>query len=216
MYSLSELFEKVNSVEYRTVGQEVDYCFVKEENTLYIYFEPSNGGKDWKHNFMFKKRPYKDMKIPYKVHRGFLECWKTVEDIILARIADPTIKEIVIVGYSHGGALSALCHECCWYNRPDIRNNIWGIGFDSPRVYGSFTVDNKLKERWAQYIVIRNHNDLVTHVPPALFGYCHVGTVVKVGEKPHPGLIKAHYPEEILYSLQNFNYNTNWKEICVK
>lgn len=214
MKSLTELFYNVNrNVPYITVGDGVDYCFIQEDRTLYIYFEPSDGKIDWKHNFMFAKRPYKDMKIPYRVHRGFLQCWKTIEDVIIDRIADRNINEIIIIGYSHGGALSMLCHECCWFHRPDIKNNIWGIGFDSPRVYAGFWVKKSLKPRWQQYMIIRNHTDLVTHMPPKLLGYSHVGKLVKIGKKKKYNCIKSHYPSNISESLAEFEYNENWKEI---
>lgn len=214
MKSLTELFYNVNrNVPYITVGDGVDYCFIQENETLYIYFEPSDGKVDWKHNFMFRKKPYKDMEIPYYVHRGFLECWKTIEDIVIERINDTTIKEIIIVGYSHGGALSMLCHECCWFHRPDIRKNIWGIGFDSPRVYAGYVVKKELRERWNQYMVIRNDTDIVTHVPPWIFGYHHVGKLVQIGKGKKYGLIKSHYPANISQALSEFEYNENWKEI---
>ena len=37
---------------------------------------------------MFKRRPYHAMKVPYKVHRGFLKCWKYVEPIIIEKIIE--------------------------------------------------------------------------------------------------------------------------------
>lgn len=212
MKSLTELFYNVDrNVPYIMVGEGVDYCFMEEESTLYIYFEPSDGKIDWKHNFMFAKRPYKDMKEPYRVHRGFLKCWKYVEDIIIEKIKDAKFTEIIIVGYSHGGALAMLCHECCWYHRPDIRDNIWGIGFDTPRVYAGFRVRHQLKKRWKQFLVIRNHTDLVTHLPPTLFGYSHVGEMLKIGKKAKYGCIKSHFPDKILKSLEECPYNENWK-----
>lgn len=214
MKELTQLFREVDHlVEYKTVGEDVNYCFQQQDTTLYIYLEPSNGKLDWKHNFMFAKRPYKDMEIPYKVHRGFLKCWKYLEDIVIERINDVNIEEIIIVGYSHGGALSMLCHECCWFHRPDIRDNIWGIGFDSPRVYAGFKVKKALKERWKQYMIIRNNTDLVTHVPPYIFGYCHVGKMVEIGQGKEYSCIKSHYQDNILQSLNEFDYNDKWKEL---
>lgn len=212
MKSLTELFYNVDrNVPYIMVGEGVDYCFMEEGSTLYIYFEPSDGKIDWKHNFMFAKRPYKDMKEPYRVHRGFLKCWKYVEDIIIEKIKDAKFTEIIIVGYSHGGALAMLCHECCWYHRPDIRENIWGIGFDTPRVYAGLKVRKQLKKRWKNFLVIRNHTDLVTHLPPVIFGYSHVGQMLKIGKKAKYGCIKSHYPDKILKSLEECPYNENWK-----
>jgi len=71
--SLSKLFfDCAHTVKYSTVGNDVNYAFVEESKTLYIYFQGSSSVTDWIRNFLFGKRPYKDMKIPYKVHRGFL------------------------------------------------------------------------------------------------------------------------------------------------
>ena len=71
------------------------------------------------------------MDIKYRVHGGFLKCWKQVEDLIIEKIKETTratvwnnrIKEyeardvykfnrIIVSGYSHGGALAQFCHEC--------------------------------------------------------------------------------------------------------
>ena len=211
MYSLIELFNKVNGgVPYITADNDVQYCTIRENDVLYIYLAPSNSELDWKHNFMFGKRPYKDMKIPYKVHRGFLKCWKTIEDIIIDIIHDITIRSIIIVGYSHGGALAMLCHECCWFHRPDIRKYIYGISFEGPRVYASFFVKKQLKERWKNFINFRNRNDIVTHVPPVLFGYTHVGRIIKIKHKDWYGCVKAHYPSHVRQALLEYDLNNNW------
>ena len=87
MYKLSELFHKcAYDVDYKQVGDSVNYAFVEEGSHLYIYFQGSNSITDWVRNFMFPAKPYKDMEIPYRVHRGFLAAWKTVEDIIIKKI----------------------------------------------------------------------------------------------------------------------------------
>ena len=90
----------------------------------------------------------------------------------------------------------------------DIREKIYGIGFDSPRVYAGFTVKKELQERWAQYIVFRNHSDIVTHVPPVLFGYCHVGTVIQIGKDLKINPVESHYPDNILMALKEFEEET--------
>lgn len=72
---LSELFYNcAYVVDYKQVGDSVNYAFVEDtkESTLYIYFQGSNSITDWVRNFMFPTKPYKDMEIPYRVHRGFL------------------------------------------------------------------------------------------------------------------------------------------------
>jgi len=228
MESLSKLF-RICAYEapYVQVGDSVNYAFIEEGTTLYIFFQGSNSITDWVRNFWFFKKPYKDMEIPYKVHSGFLAAWKTVEDIIINKITelnssdtvrtwyndtdfidrpDYKWKKIITVGYSHGGALSGFCHECVWFYRPDIRNNIFGYGFESPRFYHGFWVKKALKERWKNYIIIRNHNDIVTRVPPKILCFTHVGTVLhlrssKVNKYKFPKCVASHYPENIYETL---------------
>ena len=68
-----------------------------------------------------------------------------------------------------------------------------------------------LKERWAKFTVIRNNNDLVTHCPPALFRFCHVGKILKihgntdlVKAKWVPKCIKDHYPQTVYDGLVKY------------
>ena len=134
MKKLSKLFhECAYEIKYQQVGDSVNYAFKEGGSTLYIYFEGSNSITDWVRNFLFPAVPYKDMDIEYKVHRGFLAAWKEVEDIIIEKITEKELPEdspenrykwqhIIVVGYSHGGALAAFAHECIFYWRPDLRD----------------------------------------------------------------------------------------------
>ena len=222
MTKLSELFRKCDhGIKYQTVGNDVNYAFEEdaETRTLTIYFQGSSSTTDWVRNFLFKKKPYKDMKVAYRVHRGFLAAWKEVEDIIIDKILEKDTsllcnkwKHIIVVGYSHGGALAAFCHECVWFNRPDLRETgLEGYGFEAPRIYGGWHVKKSLQERWAKFTVIRNNNDLVTHCPPALFRFCHVGKILKihgntdlVKAKWVPKCIKDHYPQTVYDGLVKY------------
>lgn len=228
-FTLDELFDNcAYKVVYTQVGDSVNYAFVEEGDTLYIYFQGSNSISDWVRNFWFFKKPYKDMRISYYVHGGFLSAWKEVEDIIIKKITevkspytkrtwysytdfidgpDYRFNNIITVGYSHGGALSGLCHECVWYNRQDIRHSIFGFGFESPRFYHGLFVKKELKERWENYTVIRNHCDIVTFMPPKLFLFSHVGKLLalkktKTNNYVRPKFIGAHCPDKVLESLR--------------
>ena len=217
---LSELFYNcAYTIQYQQAGDSVNYAFVEERNTLYIYFEGSNSISDWVRNFLFPAKPYKDMKIPYRVHRGFLAAWKEVEDIIITKICEDDDngkhkwKHIVVVGYSHGGALSGLCYECCWFYRPDLREeHLEGYGFESPRFYAGWHVKKELKERWQNYRVIRTNNDIVTHCPPIIFGFSHVGEMLKIKgdvslvEDKVPKCVKAHYPQVVYDALLKYEF----------
>jgi hypothetical protein len=61
----------------------------------------------------------------------------------------------------------------------------------------------KIAHRWADFYVIRNYNDLITHLPPAVFGYFHVGKRVDIGDKGKYNMIDAHRPENYLIELKN-------------
>lgn len=220
MQKLSTLFHKcAYDIPYQTVGHDVNYAFEEDikTHTLTIYFQGSSSVWDWVRNFLFKKKPYKDMDIPYRVHRGFLEAWKEVEDIVIEKILEkdtPLLcnkwKHIIVVGYSHGGALAAFCHECVWFHRPDLRRGgLEGYGFEAPRIYGGWHVKECLKQRWETFTVIRDNNDLVTHCPPAIFRFCHVGKILKVKGDVSlapkkwyiPNCIKSHFPEVVYDAL---------------
>ena len=199
---LSQLFKKTYLLKYDVIGKDVNYKFITKNNSLYIYFQGSRGDTDWKANFHFWKKPYKDMNIKYSVHSGFLKCWKQIEDLVIAKITEKNRKgnfkwkNITICGYSHGGALAAFCHECVWYWRPDLRKQgLVGYGFEAPRIFHG-KLHPALAERWQTFNVIRNNTDLVTHVPPALFGFRHVGRVIDIEGNYKLSKIKTLSPED--------------------
>lgn len=193
---LYDKFYKCLNIAYKTVENEGDYALIKQKNKLTIYFEWSDGDIDWKNNFSFWAKPYKDMKHTWYCHRGFLKVWKSIEPYIQSDILNPEINEIEIIGYSHGAAIAQLCYEYVKFHRPDIK--VEGVGFGAPRVFWGFA-KKKIKERFKDFLIVRNGGDIVTHVPPCLFGFRHLGKVVKVGSKIGP--IKDHYASNYLIAL---------------
>lgn len=191
-------FKNCLCAEYTHVENDGSYATRREGGKLYIYFEASNGKNDWKNNFMFPAKPYRKMKNLWFCHRGFLKVWKSIEPYIASEILDPEVKEIEIVGYSHGGAIAQLCYEYVKFNRPEV--SVYGYGFAAPRVFWGFA-RKAVRERFAGFLVIRNCRDIVTHLPPVLFGFHHVAGVWTIGEKSD-GLIKDHYPENYISALE--------------
>lgn len=199
------MLEKFNAclrAKYTHVENDGSYAVNRNGSKLTVFFEPSNGRTDWKNNFDFPIKPYRQMKNLWFCHRGFLKVWKSIEPYIKNDINDSTIKEIDIIGYSHGGAIAQLCYEYVKFNRPDVI--VTGVGFGSPRILWGFA-RKTVKDRFEGFLVVRNGNDIVTHLPPIFFGYSHICKVVKIGESK--GLIKDHYPER--YSLALKEGETN-------
>ena len=140
-------------------------------------------------------------------HRGFLKVWKSIEPEIEYALRDYTIENVVIAGYSHGGAIATLCHEYVWFNKPELRNKLHTYVFGSPRVYWGWFMNREIKRRWENLHIIRNGKDIVTYLPPALFGFRHVNKVIKlnpVSQVTHSKIkcVNYHYPDNYISSLE--------------
>lgn len=194
------LFEKVLNAEYtHTEKERVSYASKISGGVLTILFEESNGARDWRNNFAFPVKPYRDMEDKWHCHGGFLRAWKDVEPFLQGQIMDKAVHTIRIAGYSHGAAVALLCHEYCRFHRPDCA--VFGVGYGCPRVIWG-RLRKAVKERLLGFVVIRNKGDLVTHVPPAILGYKHSSTVLTIGGHTHYGMINAHRPESYLIELR--------------
>lgn len=204
MNRMLDLFARCLGAEYTHTAESGDFAIYAEGDTLYLLFEESSGSVDWKNNFDFPARPYKNMNDTWMCHRGFYKVWKAmrdeVESLVSAKLKEsPEIAKITCVGYSHGGALSMFATEDMEYLYGD-KYIVEGYGFGAPRVLWG-RVPRAVKFRLRKYVVVRNIPDLVTHVPPLIFGYHHVGTVISVGEKNKYTPIQAHYASAYIGEL---------------
>ena len=197
--NLYNAFSECLAAAYTTVENAGDFAVKREGETLKLFFEWSDGKEDWKNNFNFPAKPYKRMEHLWFCHRGFLKVWKSIETYITPYISDPTVSKIQIVGYSHGAAIALLCYEYCIYNRPDV--DVKGVGFGCPRVFWGY-VPKSVKERFKGFKVVRNGNDIVTHVPPKAFGFRHISEMVEIGQT---NMVKDHYDTNYLLHLQELN-----------
>ncbi len=198
---LCKLFGRCLNIPYTSVENSGDFALERIGNKLYIYLECSDGGDDWQNNLDFIARPYKNMEGNWLAHGGFVRVWKSVEDYISDEILNDRYKKITVVGYSHGAALAVLCHEYAYYHRPDIRAQIFGYGFGCPRVIcGRKSYEHE--RIWQNFTVIRNIDDIVTHLPPSLLGFFHVGKMIEIGKRGKYTRIDAHRPENMLRELR--------------
>lgn len=199
--TLSSMFLRCISRSYLRAPGQIDYAIDLIGDHLYIYFQDSDGALDWIRNFNFLATAVRRIREPvWYAHRGFLAAWRSVENKILPMISDESVRRITVVGYSHGAALALLCHEAVWYHRPDLRMTSEGYGFGCPRVlWGRPPQD--ISARWRKFTVIRNVDDIVTHVPPRVLGYVHVGKMLTVGTAGKYSAVDAHRPQSILKEL---------------
>lgn len=196
--NLKDLFTEILDAKYTHLEETASFAFKRSGVELYIYFEESNGKTDWKNNFDFPAQPYREMEHRWFAHRGFLKVWKVIEPHLQAEICDLSVKRIVIGGYSHGAAIALLCHEYCKYNRPDIK--VESYGFGCPRVLWGF-VRKAVKKRFEGFTVIRNGTDIVTHVPPRILGYRHVGRLIEIGQDKDYKPVESHLPQSYQVEL---------------
>ena len=201
---MSDLFLRCLSADYESLSQDESYATEVVNDTLFLYFEGSNGCKDWKRNFDFPIRRC-GSGCSYFCHRGFFGAWENIKPYVIEQILDKSFKEIYIVGFSHGAAIALLCYEFCKSARNDIP--IYGYGFGCPRVFWGGR-RKKMREHFDTFTVIRNANDIVTLLPPALLGYFHVCKILKIGSEGKYSRIDAHRPENILNELNEYEKAT--------
>jgi hypothetical protein len=185
--------EKINlnftpKFPYKTIDKknEVELSMGIDNGTLFITFLGSVSKKDWIHNFMFWKKPYKRMKKLFFVHAGFLKIYKICRDDIHAFInknrKNNGFTKIQIHGHSLGGAIATLCYEDMMFLKTDgnIAHNIpvECITTGSPKVFGNFN-SKFIKERMKKLVRYVNKNDGVPQIPFKWNNYIHVGREIK-------------------------------------
>lgn len=205
-YDLLALFQRCLYATYEHTDEGGDYAIQVDSDTytVYLLFEWSNGAEDWKNNLCFMASRVNPKASPeWYCHRGFLKVWNAMRDEvterILYRIHKLGIKHVICVGYSHGAALALLATEALVGLIPtDV--SISGYGFGCPRVVFGY-LPSEVKARLNAFYPIRNINDLITHLPPAIFGFRH-HKIIEIGEKGKYTPIKAHTPQAYLCELK--------------
>jgi hypothetical protein len=208
--NMLDLFIRCLKAKYTHTACDGDYAVQIQGDTLYLLFEWSDGAEDWKNNFNFPVKPYKNMKPQWYCHRGFLKVWKAMRDDVEFTVnrllgISPQVKNIKCVGYSHGAAIAVLATEDMVYLYGD-KYTVSGYGFGAPRVLWG-VVPKEVRERLKCFTTIRNIPDIVTHVPPILFGFHNAGTLLRIGEKGKYTPIKAHYDSAYIEELKGGDFN---------
>ena len=153
-------------------------------------------------NIKFNLIPYSicDSLNACKVHKGFVETYKTAKKYIfknfkIFRNLHPNAK-IYVTGYSLGAAQAGLCA----LELSLLGHQVNLMTFGSPRIgnkeFASFANNNLKGENYR----VTFENDAVTALPIKAFGYHHIGTEVNFNKKNE---IKMELPK---YSDKTFHF----------
>ncbi|MCK5673865.1 MAG: lipase family protein [Spirochaetales bacterium] len=193
--------------EWRKTTWDLDYFYnentntlglsVLEDGVLNISFRSSEAlekGVDLKYNARIglKKVPFLE-ESGIRIFSGFLDKYMSVREELHNRIETSGTDRIVLVGHSGGGAIASIAYLDLVTLYPD--KNIKAVLFGPVRTF------NKAGAVWFSYhgnrvIRIVNGRDPFSNLPPALFGYRHVGQLVRIGRRPWYKLFsfKDHNP----------------------
>ena len=174
----------------RKSERDVVVNIIRNNNTYYIIFRGSRLG-NWYDNLRIKQYilPYMNMKSRIRVHKGFMDAYKSMRlsiikwiefDMDLGLTNNYKLQPIIVGGHSLGGALATLCAVDLQYNFTQLRVSCVTLG--SPRV-GNFWFYKSYNKRVPKTVRIVHGNDIVTRLPPAWLFYKHVGKRLHQGNK---------------------------------
>jgi hypothetical protein len=174
--------------------------FYRKDDTLLIAFGPTKGnlyfddpdfktwlknGTDWLRNFSFWKKTFSIGSKKYKAHSGFVTEYLSLREEILKQINIFQPKEILISGFSQGGAHTTICFRDLIENFKSIK--ISGFAFAAPRAYGLAAMlefNRALKARpECNFLRISAYGDPMWRLAPWVFNYFGVAKNEMIGPK---------------------------------
>lgn len=181
---------------YKETGWELDYFYDEETNTLalaiveddilHLVFRSSQAPDnkvDLHYNLKISKR--RDDIFPQeniRAYSGFLEKYHAIRPDILKRVhQDGTGRPVMLLGHSGGGAIAALAYMDLTQLYPE--KEMAAVTYGMPRVFNRHGAA-WFEEHYEQFIRIVNGRDAIPNMPPALFGYRHVGRLIRIGRRP--------------------------------
>ncbi len=177
---------KYNDVSYtykdRICHANYEVHYESDRNVIQINFEETNGKKDWFVNFMFTEKYYSKFyhngkKIALKVHNGWARMYKAMKHQIrnevtyLKRLYPTAFVEII--GWSLGSGQAMLCAQDLFYNF-GIKSYLYTYGSVNPfktNIFNRGVTRKYLRDCCEAVYNFSEPNDIVTYLPPRLFGF---------------------------------------------
>ncbi|MCP3887250.1 MAG: lipase family protein [Desulfobulbaceae bacterium] len=153
---------------------------VGDKNKIIVSFRGTEGKfKDWATDVNLVKTSWTNSHPVGEVHSGFYGALKSVWEDMFAEIMNlrTNNQSIWLTGHSLGAALATLAAATLQLQHSNITiNGVYTFG--QPRLG-----DHKFSKNYnaeLKTITFRcvNNNDVVTRVPPQIFGYSHVGKLM--------------------------------------
>jgi len=202
------LFKKRNQIDLTTLKDVKEYfsaghmegVIIEKDGEEIVMVFGSNDFIDWFYNlsYRFKETPYPSVtKDEIKVHKGFYKSYLKIRDYTLQRFKDT--ENLIVYGQSLGAAVATFVALDLKYNYPKLNVTKFATT-GSPRVGNQAFVDsfNKYVPNCERYVC---RKDLVTLVPPKLFGFAHVVEAIQLGKRGLFPSIKDHMIKSYLEEL---------------
>lgn len=182
---------------YTEISTDTQYRFDYHEfyETLYIDFQAAQSRTDWFMAFWFWR-----LRLPFgkrmSAHAGFRKKYLSIRKYIHTAIKTYNPKKIVLRGYSKGGAISSICFYDIIHSFPSKEIEVFSYG--APRVF-PWRIN---KELFIGFNRIVMPGDLVTNLPPIIFGYTHIGKKYNIIDTWNFPLPKYHNDNLYLETLK--------------
>ncbi|BCG64107.1 MAG: triacylglycerol lipase [Methyloprofundus sp.] len=155
-------------------------CFIVGDNKKIIITFRGTEGKvaDWVTDIQLFKDTWTNSTPIGQVHKGFYKALQAVflnieNEINTLRTNNQTIW---VTGHSLGGALATLAAATLKFQGSEIHfNGLYTFG--QPRLGDRMFANAFNKYLKQKCFRVVNNNDVVSRVPPQIFGYSHVGTL---------------------------------------
>lgn len=164
---------------------EYEMHYDEKRKVIQVNFQATKDNMDWITNLLFVQKYYDSFmyngkKITLRVHNGWAAMYKALKHLIRNRLAvllhNYPYAEIEVVGWSLGSALAQLCAQDIFYN---FGRKVYLYTYGSVNPFKTNIFNRRITKRYLReccnvcYNFV-NVNDIVTYLPPRLFGFIKI------------------------------------------